>query len=182
MGRQGAIPGLAQPQMCRHRAGQRETIKQNDTIFLNLANVKLQHYSFQVIAENLYKPGLASFLVDKYLNIKTPLAIDGSTIINFSVVNAAGSFATNRFMIVFSDLETLPVTLTSLKAYLQGNGINVAWKVESERNIKEYEVEKSLDGNTFSSITINSATANGGHAASYEITDEKPSRGTIITG
>jgi hypothetical protein len=44
-------------------------------------------------------------------------------------------------------------------------------------NIKEYATQKSTDGNTFTNLFITPATANGGHSASYLITDTHPAEG-----
>src|SRR6185437_9700202 len=119
---------------------------------LNLSNVKAQKYRFEFTADQIYQPGLTGFLEDIYLHTSTPLNIDGVTDIDFNVVNVAGSYAANRFRIVFSQLSTLPVTFTSVKAYLQNQNINVEWKVDNEQNIKQYEVEKSVDGNHFTNL------------------------------
>ena len=50
----------------------RQTITQQDTIFLNLTGVKVQAYQFQFIADNL-NPGLEGFLEDNYLHTRTPV-------------------------------------------------------------------------------------------------------------
>lgn len=58
--------------------------------------------------------------------------------------------AADRFMRVFKASAVLPVTLTSVKAYQKdGNNIAVEWQVAQEQAIKQYEVEKSLNGSTF---------------------------------
>ena len=74
-------------------------------------------------------------------------------------------------------LKALPVTFTSIKAYRQDKNINVEWKVENEMNVKQYEVEKSIDGTHFTTMSIQAATANGGGSAVYVAKDEKPVEG-----
>ena len=44
-------------------------------------------------------------------------------------------------------------------------------------NIKQYETQQSADGNTFTTMSITAATANGGHSASYLTTDTHPVEG-----
>jgi hypothetical protein len=63
-------------------------------------------------------------------------------------------------MIVFEPLKALPVTFTSIKAYRQDKNIDVEWRVDNEVNMKQYEVEKSTDGNTFTKIAQQKPTAN----------------------
>ena len=60
---------------------------------------------------------------------------------------------------------------------VQDKVINVEWKVENELNIKQYEVEKSLNGTQFTRLAVVPAAANGGTAASYASTDIKPVEG-----
>lgn len=155
----------------------RHTITDKDTIFLNLTGVSALKYRFEFLADQLYNPGLTAFLLDNYLHTSTPLYIDGTTDVDFTVTSAAGSKAPDRFMIVFSQLGTLPVTFTSVKAYRQDKNINVEWKVDNELNIKEYETQKSTDGNLFTNLSVTAATANGGHSASYLVTDTHPVEG-----
>jgi hypothetical protein len=155
----------------------RHTITDKDTIFLNLTGVSALKYRFELMADQLYRQGLSAFLEDNYLHTSTPLYIDGTTNVDFTVTSAAGSKAPDRFRIVFSQLGTLPVTFTSIKAYRQDKNINVEWKVDNELSIKEYETQKSTDGNRFTNLSVTAATANGGHSASYLVTDTHPVEG-----
>ncbi len=154
----------------------RHTITQNDTIFLNLTGVRVQQYRFVFNAENM-SPLIEGFLEDNYLHTRTPLNINGTTVVNFNMVNIPGAYAANRFRIVFAPLKALPVTFTSIKAYRQGKDINVEWKVENEMNVKQYEVEKSIDGTDFTTMSIQAATANDGGSVVYVAADVKPVEG-----
>ena len=154
----------------------RQTITQQDTIFLNITSERAQPYRFHFDAENL-DPSVQGYLVDNYTNTRTPLNMTGSTDVNFTVANVTGSNAANRFMIVFEPLKALPVTFTSIKAYKQDKNINVEWRVDNEMNMKQYEVEKSTNGTQFSSIAVKAATANNGGSAVYVIADANPVEG-----
>ncbi|KAA9034156.1 T9SS type A sorting domain-containing protein, partial [Ginsengibacter hankyongi] len=155
----------------------RHTITDNDTVFLNLTGVSARKYRFEFMADQLYTPGLTAFLQDNYLHTSTPLNIDGTTSIDFTIVNIAGSYAANRFLVVFSQQGTLPVTFTSVKAYQKGKDIQVEWKVNNELDIKQYEVEKSTSGSLFTNLSVTAPTGNGGHSASYQLTDIHPAEG-----
>jgi hypothetical protein len=147
-----------------------------DTIFLNMTGVSVQNYRFHFDAENM-DATLQAFLEDSYLKTRTPINISGSTDVSFAVANIAGSYAANRFRIVFATLKALPVTFTSLKAYQQDKNIDVEWRVENETNMKQYEVEKSTDGASFSSIAVKQPSANNGGSAMYVVIDGKPVEG-----
>jgi hypothetical protein len=79
----------------------------------------------------------------------------------FAVNADAGSSAASRFRIVFKQVElgSLPVTFKSIKASEKAGNIEVAWTVENELSIKNYEVEKSTDGVSFE--RVNTTFANG---------------------
>ena len=154
----------------------RQTITKQDTIFLNLTNERAQPYRFHFDADNL-DPLVQGFLVDNYTNSRTPLNMTGSTEVNFTVTNIAASYAANRFMIVFAPQKALPVTFTSLKAYQQDKHINVEWRVDNEVNMKQYEVEKSINGTDFTTMTTKPPTANNGGSAIYVAIDASPVEG-----
>jgi hypothetical protein len=152
----------------------RHAITHQDTIFLNLSGLKVQEYRFEFIADNLDQRGLTAFVEDRYIHSKTPLSLNAGTIVNFTVINNPGSYAADRFRIVFAPAISMPVTFTSAKAYRQDKNINVEWSVENEINMKQYEVEKSISGNQFSTLAIVPATANNGNSAIYISTDVRP--------
>jgi hypothetical protein len=151
----------------------RQTIIKEDTIFLNLANTKVQRYRFQFTAEGLSQ-GLTGLLEDAYLHTSTPLNLNGSTVADFYIVNIPGSYASGRFRVVFKQLTTLPVAFTSIKAYEVNKDITVEWKAQNESNLEQYDVEKSVDGNHYVTNTVavsNTAVSN------YNWLDVNPSQG-----
>ncbi|MDP4285209.1 MAG: T9SS type A sorting domain-containing protein [Bacteroidota bacterium] len=146
----------------------RQMLGKSDTVFFNLTGVKAQSYRLVFTAQNLSARGLQGFIEDTYLHTQTPLNLEGSTTLNFSVTSAAGSFAANRFRIVFAPMEgPLPVTFVSVNATLKNADITVAWKVENESNMKQYEVEQSMNGSAFNQVAILSANNTGVVAYSW---------------
>lgn len=80
--------------------------------------------------------------------------------------------------IVMVGQATLPVKLSSVKAYQKEIGINVEWTAYSELNIDRYEVEKSIDGRSFSAIASTKAKGNNTTAAiNYDWFDVSPNNG-----
>lgn len=146
----------------------KRTMVQSDTTFLHLTTVKVQGYRLEVNAENL--TGVTGFLEDNYLQTKTPLNTTGITTYDFDIVNLPGSYAADRFSIVFKPVAVLPVTFTSVSATQNGNNVAVEWKVENEINMKQYEVEKSTDGNNF--LKVATVAANNRSSESFTWEDE----------
>ncbi|MDQ6843008.1 MAG: T9SS type A sorting domain-containing protein, partial [Bacteroidota bacterium] len=155
----------------------RQMVSAQDTIFLNLTGVRAQQYQFEFAAQNMNVGGLQGFVEDTYLNTKTPIDLNGTTLFDFTIVNIPGSYAPGRFRIVFASSVALPVTFTSVKAYRQASNINVEWKVENEKNVSSYAVEKSVDGLRFTTMITKAPTGNTGSAASYSAIDIQPVTG-----
>ncbi|HZW69621.1 MAG TPA: T9SS type A sorting domain-containing protein, partial [Hanamia sp.] len=108
-----------------------------------------------------------------------PVNLNDTTLINFTVNNDAASYAQNRFRIVFKTMPLLvaiPFTFTSVKAYQQDEQINVNWKTRNESQIKNFFIERSADGVTFSAIS--SVSAANLSSNSYEWTDHFPTKET----
>ena len=155
----------------------RQTISGQDTIFLNMTGVSRRNYRFEFDADNLNQPGLNGFLVDNYLHTQTPLTMGGTTQSEFAVTGVAGSYAANRFMIVFNQSGTLPVTFTSITAVPANQNIDVSWNVADEMNIQQYVILKSLDGTNFQPIAETAPAGNGGRNESYTVIDKHRAEG-----
>jgi uncharacterized repeat protein (TIGR01451 family) len=148
----------------------RNTLSEADTIFFNLTGVSVQPYRLVFVAKNLSADGLDGYIEDNYKKTRTKLTPDGTTEFNFTIENIPGSYASNRFRIVFKEAAVLPVTFVAVKATQKGTNISVEWKVENEKNIQHYEVEKSLDGSRFTQSATIVASNNG--ARIYNWVDE----------
>ena len=153
----------------------RQTITSNDTTFLKLTGVRYTNYKFTIDAANLNVNGMQGYLIDNFTNSSTPLNMNGSTDYNFSVVNNAASYSANRFMIVYSPASILPVTITSVTATKKDAKVSVQWNVENQSNMKQYEIERSVDGSNFSKI--GSVDANSNATSSYSWMDAAPATG-----
>ena len=157
----------------------KHTVVEQDTVFLDLSGLSVQQYRLRFDAANMNTGNLEAFAEDTYLHTRTSINLDGVTDINFTVTEAAGSYASNRFRIIFSPAAgALPVTFTSVKAFQKSENIVVEWKVENEINIKRYEVEKSLNGTQFTILSIIAAGAtNSSYTVDYSSTDTRPAAG-----
>ena len=153
----------------------RHTPNEDDTVFYSLTSLKVANYHFEFTASNLSSIGLQGFIEDTYLKIRTPLNLEGKTVLDFAVTNVAGSYAATRFRIVFKTVLALPVTFVSVQAYAKNADIMVEWKVENESNMQQYEVEKSIDGSRFTTSGI--ITANNKGVDSYSWLDQHATAG-----
>ncbi|MGB4843233.1 MAG: hypothetical protein WBP16_02070 [Ferruginibacter sp.] len=150
----------------------RRMIVLKDTVFLRITNTAKKDYRLKINSQDFVQTSVLAWLQDTYLNTNTPLDLSGAVKdFNFSVTGDPASANVDRFRIVFSANGPLPVTITSIKANQQNNNIAVEWKVSNQINIKEYEIEKSTDGNNFSKVGIQTATGISGSDVTYNWLD-----------
>lgn len=153
----------------------RKPVSNMDTIYYNLSNLKAKNYQVKLAPQNMMGSGVEAYLIDKYLKVATPVSLSDSSYINFTVTADEGSYAADRLMVIFKPMAPLPVTFTSVKANLKNADIMVEWKVENESNMKQYEVEKSVDGNKFTKAATIEAI--NGRANDYNWLDQHVSAG-----
>lgn len=155
----------------------RHTIEGNDSIFFKMWNMRAVTYRLDLIAYNLNVPGRTGVLQDKYLQTQTPLNLNDTSRINFTVTADPKSYASDRFMIVFSttSFATLPLTFTSIKAFQQYNSVKIDWMTANETNVKQYDIERSVTGNYF--LKLNGIKANNIAINNYQWTDADPAEG-----
>ncbi len=151
---------------------QRRKIYDADTTFFSMWNMQQRNYRLIITTYNLEHPGLQGYFVDSYLNTSTPLALNSQNLINFAVTSVPGSFAAERFRIVFRNptLTPLATLFTGFNGRLNGNKIDLQWNVTNEVAMREYVLERSLDRINFSSLFRAPAT-NTGSARAYASVD-----------
>lgn len=71
---------------------------------------------------------------------------------------------------LFSD-GTLPVKLTSFTAALQHKNTFLQWQIANELNVAKYNIQRSLDGNSFTTIGAVHSTGNSTATKNYSYTD-----------
>ena len=153
-------------------AERRTEIQNTDTIFYNTGQVRVQQYRFEFIPSLIEQAGLLAFLEDNYLHISTVLSLHDTTNVMFNIINDPGSYAADRFRIVFNRPGPVPVTFTSVSANRNSDKtVTINWKVENETSIQLYTIERSAEGRNFNSIITTGPTANNGGSSSYSKID-----------
>ncbi len=153
----------------------RGPVSETDTLYYNMSNLKQQAYQLRFAPGNMESMGLSAYLSDRYLNTTTPISLSDTSVVNITVTSAAASSSADRFSVIFKQMAALPVTYTSVKAYEKGSDIVVAWTVENETGIQEYQIESSGDGNSFKKAAIVTAANRG--SGSYEWLDRNVAAG-----
>jgi len=69
--------------------------------------------------------------------------------------------------------DALPVELVNFKASTTNDDIQLAWATESEINFEGFEIQRSIDGANFSTISWLNARGNEAQGANYAYTDSE---------
>ncbi|MEO6838536.1 MAG: T9SS type A sorting domain-containing protein [Ginsengibacter sp.] len=130
----------------------RHTIEGNDSIFFKMWNMRIITYRIEFLTTNLNTPGMQAILEDKYLKTSTPINLNGTTNVDFSVTSDPNSLASDRFRIIFSD--NIPVAapmphFTAIGAFVVNNQVNINWTTENQNNLQGFDIEKSRNNVDF---------------------------------
>jgi hypothetical protein len=130
----------------------RPLIDANDTLFLDLYNMRQAGYRLEIASAN-FDPAanLTATLVDRMNNTYTPLTLNSTNNISFTVTSSATS-SNDRYMIVFKQAGALPVNFESVNASESGNDHQVTWTTGVESQMDHYEVEHHNGNGTFTSV------------------------------
>lgn len=148
-----------------------------DTIFLQLGNMGVRNYRFELATQN-FMTGFTAYLQDSYKGTTTPIDLTGNTTeFDFSINAEAASANPDRFRIVFA-LKNIPVTKVTIKAAWKNEDIAVDWKAAGQFNINHYDVEKSTDGTSFNKVASQNTVGVNGTDATYTWLDVNVPAGT----
>lgn len=100
--------------------------------------------------------------------------------ISFYVGSAGGTIVKNLFVDNVQITGIMPVTLTEFIGNQEGNANLLQWHTATEQNNKGFELQRSTNGNEFSSIGFIPTQARSGNSnniLSYHFTDKQPLSG-----
>ncbi len=146
-----------------------------DTVQYDIRNLRRTNYRLEIIPEQL-NPAIAEVrLVDRYTGAQLLLSSSDTLYYPFVVNTDAGSFASNRFYLLFRPTAVLPVRFTDVYARPMNETSNeIGWRVEQEMDMDRYVVEKSTDGLLFESIGVPVLPSNNiGGTAQYQTMDHQ---------
>ncbi len=144
-----------------------------DTVFYSLRNMRLRNYRLALSMAHIeVKPGTAVYMEDDFLKRKMPIPLNDSTNYDFSVTTDSGSYAQNRFRLVFEPL----LRFISLEAMHSGNDNLITWQVSRPLNSR-YVIERSNDGTSFTALDSLLASDLPGSPLVFSHADRNPAPG-----
>jgi hypothetical protein len=130
-----------------------------DTFELKVTSTTNSTYNLSFDNFNQVPSNKAIVLVDKLNNSITNLRVTPNY--TFTINNSISASFGKRFLLIITDqLSTLPVKLIAFSGEKHGKYNKLTWSSVAEKNLINYEVEKSIDGKTFESIGLIKATNN----------------------
>ncbi|MBL0355415.1 MAG: hypothetical protein IPP72_00325 [Chitinophagaceae bacterium] len=78
----------------------RSAVTVSDTIYLDISNMRLRNYQFEIKPENFDAAVTTAYLEDSYTNEKKPISLSATSTIDFGIINDPAAYASSRFRIV----------------------------------------------------------------------------------
>ncbi|HMO62757.1 MAG TPA: YDG domain-containing protein [Ferruginibacter sp.] len=132
----------------------RQPVLHTDTIQFAIKNLKKGRYKISLLPVRFAAHELIAVLKDKYLGKSTLFVLSNSTEIFFEVNGSAASAASDRFEIILSRPQTLALTFVSFKAKVIRHTAQLEWMVADDNHNTDYELQRSIDGNSFSRVAV----------------------------
>lgn len=152
-----------------------------DTIYYDINNLNSITYRLEIVGANLAQPDRMAVLQDLFLNREMPLSLQDTNNYRFTVNSNSGSYARNRFRVVFYQISgsPLPVRFSLFNAFHDGEKNRLAWQIQHLEDLKAFEVEKSVDGRNFE-VVSEKILPQFGSANFYEWMDPARDRGPVF--
>lgn len=102
---------------------------------------------------------------------------------NYLFIRFVHSAGTNSDILTWDDVSVtpefapLPVSLISFNAKKLSEKINLVWSTATEINNSHFELERSVNGQEFSTIATVQGAGNSNQVLNYSVTDEQPAKG-----
>jgi len=153
------------------------SINTTDTFFIKTTSIKNGTHWLTFEDKAILPANKNVYLIDGFNNN----IIDVKTANNYSftINNSNSTTYGNRFKLIITDqFNPLPVKLTTFIGNKLGKSNLLKWTSVGEKNLINYEVEKSIDGKKFESIGLVKAT-NNSSTTNYSFVDENLGANTV---
>ena len=151
-------------------------IEDKDSIPLNLTGLRLANYQFAFFANNIAQEGRTAFLVDRFLQTQTAINLNDTVFANFTVSNTAGTYAPNRFLIIFK--QTPAPAFVNLNAEVNNDKtITAIWQVTNDNAVSKYNLQQSSNGIDFVNVADKNSNQHTTLVATYTALDIAPKLG-----
>jgi len=115
-------------------------------------------------------------LKDNLLNTLTP--VNAATEYSFQIDKTISTtYGTNRLALVITPVSTLAVQLKNFSVKKVSAGAELQWNTLKETDSRNFVVERSVDGKTFTQLGVVNAAGNSSSVLAYSFIDNNPVTG-----
>lgn len=153
------------------------TTNSTDTFIISTTSIKNGTHWLTFEDKAILPTNKNVYLVDGFNN--NIIDVKNTNNYTFTINNSNSATYGNRFKLIITDqFNALPVKLTSFTGEKLGTSNLLKWTSAGEKNLINYEVEKSVDGKNFKSIGLIKAT-NSSANTNYSFIDENLSANSV---
>jgi hypothetical protein len=127
-----------------------------------------------LISQFTFDQGIATSDNTGMITAFDQVAANNGTLQNFALTGSTSNFVKHALTVI---PVPLPVTLTKFNAFRNGVQGYLQWQTAQEENSKEFVIERSSDGKTFTAIGTVSAAGKSSQPVDYNFTDLTPING-----
>ena len=136
----------------------KKNVVKRDTVFLYFTNLRRQDYQLSFAPDNFSRTDVNAKLVDKFLNTIQDISNSDTTNITFSITTSPGSYASDRFYIIFSNNANNDISTDTQVAETQKNNTpNSSNKINisvSPNPVKNGLINLEMSGMTKGNYTL----------------------------
>lgn len=154
-------------------------------------NIKLNSVIIKVSGAINFMNGSMDLDENSHIIIQSGGRISGSKITEYIKIGGVTKYVGTNLSIggyAFADATSgasflqgnfLPVTLIAFYATPSGKNVNLSWTTAQEFNDNRFEIQKSLDGSTWTNVTEIMSQGNNSMGAKYAYTDKNVSSSNV---
>lgn len=147
--------------------------KQSDIDIFNNTNNSLTGTEANLLSQFTFDAG-----VPDGDNTGMKVAFDNAAGNHGELNNFQLSGTTSNINFHLLNIVPLPISLTKFTARKNGNEALLQWQTASEQNSKDFTIERSSDGKSFTTIGVVAAAGNSTNAVDYTFADRTPINGS----
>jgi dienelactone hydrolase len=131
-----------------------------------------------VVNGTAYNTTLSALNAGNWVTSKISVTLAASNVIQF-ISEGSNWQGFNYFELAQTSSTNLPVKFVYSNAQCNGNTVNLQWKTAQEQNTKEFSIQRSTDGTTWTEIGKYAAAGQSTQERNYVFVDKNPSSNSM---
>ncbi|HEX6914020.1 MAG TPA: hypothetical protein VF145_02185, partial [Chitinophagaceae bacterium] len=147
----------------------------NDTVWVRIVSNGTGNFKLDFSEFNDFSEAAQIILLDLYTGMQHDVRANPEYAFTITSNNSTQG---GRFKLVFRSAgSVLPVSFIHIAAERKDNAVNLVWKLAFEQDVKHYEIQRSSDGQAFSTVAAVASKGNSSLPVEYGYPDQQPLAG-----